>query len=653
MRQVVFCIFFSVISEAAFSTSVNNMDDLFNLSLEELVNIKITSATRHEESLSSVPASITVYSREQIRALGINRLTHLMNFVPGFQSQRNDTASFTQTFSSRGAGDAGDGRNVLVLLDGQRLNTDWSGGLYLANGIISLEKIERIEFIRGPGSAIYGSNAFMGIINLVSQAENEAHASLGSLNGSGTVSEASVQWQRQFNDVHTEMFAHFIDDEGQRLQVFDPFKDAMINTRDPYQFKEIYLKAKKKNLNLSFYHSVTQAQEFYVLGFVSNEENLLDATSSFLNLQYEKSISDNITLNAKASLARKRFDIAGIISPALPPNELGIKGEIEEQEPQAELTLSYLDDEDQKVLAGVEWRRPKIIDSDANLFGAVDAYLAQAPLSHRTIYGLFVQYQASINQQLNYVLGLRHDDYSNFGAHSSPRGGLVWQYNSQHTFKWLYGESFRAPSRGETDVENSSAIVANPDLNPEIARTTEFIWQSRQRQTFLASTVFYIELDNIITDAQTTPIERYNTGHASLAGIELEYHEQWHENISSRLNASWIFDRPGQINIEAEFFAGMSLIYKNEKFSGALMLNHHSAKEDSFVQNTEVKERDIGQRSFLDANFIWFLPHNIETYLKLNNITDENYNSVAVRTGISQGIPNRGSSIMSGIRLSF
>ena len=653
MRQIVLCILFLGLCRTAFSTSVNTMDELFNLSLEELVNIKITSATRHEENLDSVPAAISIYSREQIRALGINRLTHLMNFVPGFQSQRNDTASFTQTFSSRGAGDAGDGRNVLVLLDGQRLNTDWSGGLYLANGIINLEKIKRIEFIRGPGSAIYGSNAFMGIINLVSQAENEAQVSLGSLNGSGTVSQASVQWQQQFNDIHTELFAHFIDDEGQRLKVYDPFKDAMINSRDPYQFKEIYLKAKKNNVNLSFYHSVTQAQAFYVLGFVSNQENLLDATSSFVNLQYEKSITDNITLNTNASLARKRFDIAGIISPALPPNELGIKGEIEEQEPQAELTLSYLGDEDQKALVGVEWRRPKIIDSDANLFGAVDLYLPQAPLSHRTIYGLFVQYQAKINHQLNYVLGLRHDDYSNFGAHSSPRAGLVWQYNSQHTFKWLYGESFRAPSRGETDVENSSAIVANPDLNPEIARTTEFIWQHRQRQSFFAGTVFHIELDNIITDAQTTPIERYNTGHASLAGIELEYHKQWLENVSSRLNASWIFDRPGQTNIEAEFFSGMSLIYKTEKFSGALMLNHHSAKEDSFVQNTDVKERDIAQRSFLDANFIWFFPHNIETYLKLNNITDESYNSVALRTGITQGVPNRGSSVMTGLRLSF
>jgi len=653
MRQIAFLLLFTAISEAAFSASTDMMEGLFKLSLQELLNTKVTSATLHEESLDSAPAAITVYSRQQIRALGIDRLTTLMNFVPGFQSQRNDVTSFGQSFSSRGISDAGDGRNVLVLLDGQRLNTDWTGGLYLANGIINLEKIERIEFIRGPGSAIYGSNAFVGIINLVSQAENEAHVAVKTLNGSGTVSQVSAQWQQQFKMIVTQWFINFIDDEGQRLKVFDPFKDALVDTRDPYQFKEFYLKTKHQNLDMSFYHSVTQAEQFYVSGFVANQENRMDATSSYLDLQYELALSDNTSLNAKTSLSRKRFDIAALVSPALPPNELGISGEIEEQEPQVELTLKYLGDEGQKAMAGIEWRRPKITDSDANLFGALDLYLPQAPLNHRTIYGLFAQYQGDVSEQLHYVLGLRHDDYSNFGGHSSPRGGLIWQYDDQQTFKWLYGESFRAPSRAETDVENSSTIVANPELEPEVAHTTELIWQSHHRQTFLATTLFYIELSNIITDTQTTPAQRYNTGHETFAGVELEWHKQWRENLISRMNVSWIFDGPSQANIEAELFSGLSLTYINEKFSGALMLNHHATKEDSFVQNTEIKEREIAQRSYLDAHFRWFLPRNIEVYLHLENITDENYYSVALRSGTSQGIPNRGSSVMSGLRLSF
>ncbi len=92
------------------------------------------------------------------------------------------------------------------------------------------------------------------------------------------------------------------------------------------------------------------------------------------------------------------------------------------------------------------------------------------------------------------------------------------------TLKWLYGESFRAPSRAETDVQNSSVILANPNLKPEVARTSEIIWQTQEQTYFLAGTLFYTELDDVISNAQTTPIERYNTGDENLAGLELEWH---------------------------------------------------------------------------------------------------------------------------------
>jgi len=653
MRQFVFCILFLVLSEAAISASPSAMDDLFSLSLKELVNIRVTSATRHEESLDSVPASITVYSREQIRVLGIDRLTTLMNFVPGFQSQRSDTTSYAQTYSNRGVGDGGDGRNILVLLDGQRLNGDWGGGLYLANGIINLDKVARVEFIRGPGSAIYGSNAFTGVINLVSQAQSEAHVAVKTLNGTGTASQASIQWQKEINQVNTQSFVNFINDEGQRIEIYDPFKDALIDSRDPYQFKEVYLKAEYQDINASFYHSETQADQFYVGGFASNQENNVEATSSFLNLTYDKTLNKSLSLSAKASLARRRFDLAVLISPSLPPNELGISGEIEEQEPLAELTLRYLGENDQKALIGFEWRRPEIIDSDANLFGILDTYLPQAPLTHRTIYGLFAQFQGAVSERLHFVLGLRHDDYSHFGAHSSPRGGLIWQYDQKQTVKWLYGESFRAPSRSETDVENSSAVVANPNLTPEVARTTELIWQSLHQQDLLAATLFYIELDNIITDAQTTPIERYNTGYETVSGLELEWHKQWSDNLSGRLSASWVFDDAGQEDIETDFFTAMSLVYLTNHYSGALMINHQSNKEDNFVQSTETKTRKISKRSFLDAHFRYFFPHDIEAYLHLDNITNEDYYSVALRSENSQGVPNRSSRATIGMRLSF
>jgi len=629
------------------------MDYLFQMSLEELLEIRVTSATRHEESLVSVPASVTVYTREQLRVLGINKLTQLMNFVPGFQSQRFDNASESFSFSSRAYAGSGAGREVLILLDGQRLNSDWSGGVYSSQGLIDLDKISRVEFIRGPGSAIYGSNAYLGVINITSQAINESAISLATLNGSGTQAMASVQWQADHEAWESELFVKAINDEGQKLRVFDPFKNDLVATRDPYVFKEVYLKAKGNHASLAIYESNTRNKQFYVSGFVSNGPNLLDAKSRFIDFKYQQPLSEQLQLHGNISLSQKRFDIAGLISPALPPNELGISGEIEEQEPQAEISLSYLGDEGDKALAGLEWRRPKIIDSDANLFGAASLYLSQAPLTHRTIYGLFAQYQGAINDQLHYVLGLRHDDYSNFGGHLSPRGGLVWDYDTGQTLKWLYGESFRAPSRAETDVQNSSVILANPNLKPEVARTSEIIWQTQEQTYFLSGTLFYTELDDVISNAQTTPIERYNTGDENLAGLELEWHHQWNTALSSRFNTSWIFDGPSQVNSEAEFFSGLSLVYLTNRFSLAFMVNHHSSKQDAYVDNQVDVVRDIPQRSFINVHYRRFLPHDLELYFQINNVSDEGYNSTSQRAGNNVGVPNRAISLMTGLRWQY
>ena len=629
------------------------MDRLFQMSLQELLEVTITSSTRHEESLSSVPASVTVYTREQLRILGIDRLTQLMNFVPGFQSQRYDNASYSYHFSSRGYSGAGGGREILILLDGQRLNTDWSGGIYVANGLINLEKIARIEFIRGPGSAIYGSNAYLGVVNLISEAVDEAHLSVASLNGSGTESRASVQWHGNFDNVQADVFVNTINHEGQDINIFDPFKNDKVGSRDPFVFKEFYLKAKSDRLSLALYQSNTRNKQFYVSGFVSNGPNLLEGNSQFIDLKYKQPLTSNLTLNSKLSLSQKRLDIAALISPTLPPNELGIKGEIEEQEPQAEISLSYLGDNGSKALAGVEWRRPKIIDSDANLFGVSNLYLAQAPLTHRTIYGLFVQHQGNINKQLHYVWGLRQDDYSNFGGHLSPKGALIWDYQEGKTLKWLYGESFRAPSRSETDIQNSAAIAANPDLKAEVARTTEFIWQNRGLNNFLTGTLFYSELDNVIRNAQTTPIERYNSGHEKLAGIELEWHHQWNQQFSSRVNGSWVFDGPSHVNSEAEIFAGASLVYQDNKFSAALMVNHHSSKQDAYVDNAVDVVRDVPSRSFIDAHFSRFFPHDLELYLHINNVSDERYDSVSQRADNTEGVPSRRAGLMTGLRWQY
>ncbi len=85
-----------------------------------------------------------------------------MNLVPSYQSSRSDNFVLNQAASARGRRLGTAVSEILVLVDGQRLNNDWSGGSSQSDSFINLENVERVEFIRGPGSSIYGSNAVMG-----------------------------------------------------------------------------------------------------------------------------------------------------------------------------------------------------------------------------------------------------------------------------------------------------------------------------------------------------------------------------------------------------------------------------------------------------------------------------------------------------------
>ncbi len=138
-----------------------------------------------------------------------------------------------------------------------------------------------------------------------------------------------------------------------------------------------------------------------------------------------------------------------------------------------------------------------------------------------------------------------------------------------------------------------------------------------------------------------------------MAGLELEWHRQWSPALSSRFNTSWVFDGPNQVSSEAEFFSGLSLVYLTNHFSLAFMMNHHSSKQDAYVDNQVDVVRDIPQRSFINLHYRRFLPHDVELYFHINNVSDEGYNSASQRAGNNVGVPNRAISLMMGLRWQY
>jgi len=619
-------------------------DDIFDLSLEELSQLTVTTSSRREESLSSVASSITLLSREQIRLLGLDNLNELFNYIPGMQSQRNDTSSLNQVVSIRGFSAIASPREILFLLDGQRLNNIWSGGLNTLS-YMSLDHVDRVEFIRGPGSAIYGSNAMTGVVNIITSSQREvsmAGASNNNFQGSG-------QWRQNIGDSLWQAYVSGVNDGGEALQLYNRFTGVSEPSRDPYRHREAYVRGQLGALEVKWFLSEQKTERFYTAGFISDEYNLLDSETQTFSVQYVTSLHPMLSLTSTASYSQRQFDIQGEISPE--PFQISIAGTVEEREIGGEFVFHYENPNGRNGLLGVELRKPELTNTDAYTSGVIESYLPQAPTDQETIRGLFAQYQVPLSAVVQLTAGARYDDYSRIGSHLSPRGGLVWSPSAQHTFKLLYGESYRAPTRGETDVQNSSVLLANPDLTPEVAKTLELVWQYTNTKSYSAVSLYNTEVNDPAIPTLTTPSQRVNGPRITIAGLEVEWQQQWQPRWQTRLVGSHLFDPADDVNAEAEDTLTASLIYQAARASAALSVNYKGKRKDPNASPQGFTQLD--ERTLVKLHLRQRLGAESEVYFTIDNLLDEQYVNMASSAGNVVGAPARGREYKLGLRWSL
>ncbi|MEM6513757.1 MAG: TonB-dependent receptor [Pseudomonadota bacterium] len=146
------------------AVAAENSDDLFDLSIEELVNLEVTSVNRKAESLFDTSSAVHVITRDDIERHGIRSIPEALRLAPGVSSLQIDSNKWS--IATRGFG----GRftnNLLVMMDGRLLYTPSFSGVYWDIQHTLIEEVERIEVIRGPGAVVWGTNAVNGVINII------------------------------------------------------------------------------------------------------------------------------------------------------------------------------------------------------------------------------------------------------------------------------------------------------------------------------------------------------------------------------------------------------------------------------------------------------------------------------------------------------
>jgi iron complex outermembrane recepter protein len=177
--------------------TANSNNDLTDLSLEDLMNVEVTSVSKKKESVADAPAAVTVISQDDIERSGFSTIPETLRLVPGMDVARINDRSWA--ISARGLNDQF-ANQLLVLQDGRSLFSPITGGVYWNTVDYVMQDLDRIEVIRGPGATLWGSNAVNGVINITSKDSRDTQGWLVSSRGSNEDSDLSVRYGGKIAD---------------------------------------------------------------------------------------------------------------------------------------------------------------------------------------------------------------------------------------------------------------------------------------------------------------------------------------------------------------------------------------------------------------------------------------------------------------------
>ncbi|WP_294091275.1 TonB-dependent receptor [Pseudoalteromonas sp.] len=606
--------------------------DLFSLSFEDLLDVQVDIASKTNETLSSVPSTMSVFSRKQIQALGVDNAYEVMNFVPGMQSTRGDWVGAVPKDHARGV--YLDSGNVLVMINSERVNESSFGKASVYMPYIPIEVIEKIEFIRGPGSALYGSNAFLGVMNIVTSKERNTMQLVVGNNGRYG---ATGQFNSSFSD-DAALFASFSYDQKDGESYPQGVKDPL---------EAIYLEAgvDYKKLKLRARYNETSLDEFLNLAGYSTQ-NQHSSDNTFVGIKYNWVNNDKLKLDSSYSYTKHNISSAGLIAAFddIPDFFLGPAWQTTDSKFETE--LSYQFDNQWQLAAGVEYAEAKQVKAgvrtnyydDESMLVIIDpAYYQQgivtvmdfpefAPLKYTfETYSAYGQLKIPYSEALTLFIGARYDDVKDIDSKLSPRLAGVYVINPEHTVKVQYGESFRTPVTNEL-FSNDDVTVGNPSLRSESVKTTELVWHYQTSELQANAVFFYNELNDFINieptqsnDALFTFANSFNTQNS---GIELDGTWQSSKEFSVTGTYTQYFEDP--INASFKRFASLVSSYNlSDSWQVSLNLLWRDKVEVSSVTGAHFKQSAY---SLLGGSLKWQVNAKSQLTLKAENLLGKKYN---------------------------
>ncbi|MEO7162245.1 MAG: TonB-dependent receptor [Bdellovibrionia bacterium] len=475
--------------------------ELANASLEELMKMEVTTASKKQESIYEAPAIINVISSEEIKRFGGNNLKDILNRVTSLQTLGSSMLP-GNVVSIRGQALQHENNHVLILINGRPLRESQAQGLI--SGVLSafpINLIDKIEVIRGPGSVLYGSSAFSGIINVKTKsAKKMDDAALSFTYGSFDTKYAQASASYKNEDWDVVLGARALDSSGWDYTYTDygsalglPQTSSTFKTNDGDIGTDFVINYKDFKLNGFFGRSSINA--LHPSGLYPTVKMMTD--NFMLDFGYQNKLGGNWTIKYNTTFNSLELGYLNIRSKDL----------------LAEINASGSLEKDLDLMIGTRYEN---FNGEYEVTGIPGIRRA-----HNQQGALYAQLDYRPSEWLKLTAGAQYNKPEYQEGRISPRAAVITNFYDHWGVKLLHGDAFRSPTFIETVYESPGIIFGNPNLRPEIITTSEIQVFYHGVHSEISLGYYHSKMTNLIKRVGY-PIQFVNSGEITFDGIELE-----------------------------------------------------------------------------------------------------------------------------------